>query len=132
MNQRVATAMLKKLGGHVDLAGDGGEALRMIELLPYDLVLMDCQMPDMDGYEATRRIRASESDETHLLIIAMTGNAMAGDRERCLKAGMDDYISKPVKLPGLAATLARWAPPDTSRLSDEVAVAGPTADVASG
>ena len=105
VNQKVATRLLEKMSYRADVAADGSEALRMIELLPYDVVLMDCQMPVMDGYEATREIRSREANGTHRVIIAMTANAMHGDRERCIAAGMDDYISKPIRAPELAALL---------------------------
>ena len=105
VNQKVATRLLEKMSYRADVAADGSEALRMIELLPYDVVLMDCQMPVMDGYEATREIRSREANGAHLVIIAMTANAMHGDRERCIAAGMDDYISKPIRAPELAALL---------------------------
>ena len=105
VNQKVATRLLEKMSYRADVAADGSEALRMIELLPYDVVLMDCQMPVMDGYEATREIRSREANGTHCVIIAMTANAMHGDRERCIAAGMDDYISKPIRAPELAALL---------------------------
>ena len=98
VNQMIASKMLKKLGCQVDVAASGQEAVNMLEMLPYHIVFMDCQMPEMDGFEATRVIRQKEeSSGEHVPIIAMTANAMAGDRERCLEAGMDDYLSKPVR-----------------------------------
>jgi CheY-like chemotaxis protein len=107
-NLKVAVRMVERLGYRADVAGNGSEALRALDRVPYDAVLMDCQMPEMDGYEATREIRRAEGDGRHVPIIAMTASAMAGDRERCLAAGMDDYISKPVKLHIVAAVLERW------------------------
>jgi CheY-like chemotaxis protein len=91
---------------------DGKAALAALERARYDLVLMDCQMPEMDGYEATRLLRAREREHgSHTLVLALTANAMEGDRERCLAAGMDDHLTKPLKLSVLAATLERWASP---------------------
>src|SRR6266851_1159867 len=107
-NLKVAVRMVERLGYRADVAGNGSEALHALDRVPYDAVLMDCQMPEMDGYEATREIRRAERDGRHVPIIAMTASAMAGDRERCLAAGMDDYISKPVKLHIVAAVLERW------------------------
>jgi CheY-like chemotaxis protein len=107
-NLKVAVRMVERLGYRAEVAGNGGEALDALGRVPYDAVLMDCQMPEMDGYEATREIRRIEPDGRHVPIIAMTASAMAGDRERCLAAGMDDYISKPVKLHIVAAVLERW------------------------
>jgi signal transduction histidine kinase/CheY-like chemotaxis protein len=107
-NLKVAVRMVERLGYRADVAGNGNEALDVLGQIHYDAVLMDCQMPEMDGYEATREIRRGEHDGRHLPIIAMTASAMAGDRERCLAAGMDDYISKPVKLHIVAAVLERW------------------------
>lgn len=111
-NQLVARGMLEKFGAQVDLAGDGVEALRALEQFPYDLVLMDCQMPLMDGYEATRRIRNTDSAvQNHRIpVIAMTANAMQGDREQCMVAGMDDYIAKPVTPDQLHGALTKWLP----------------------
>jgi CheY-like chemotaxis protein len=97
VNQQIASKMLEKLSCRVDVATNGQEAVEMLAMLPYDVLFMDCQMPVMDGYEATRAIRRNEaSSGTHVPIIAMTANAMAGDRERCRDAGMDDYMTKPV------------------------------------
>ncbi|MCX8086548.1 MAG: ATP-binding protein [Rhodocyclaceae bacterium] len=111
-NQQVVTRMLDKLGLRASLAADGEEAIAMLSRLPHDLVLMDCQMPVMDGFEATRRIRAGAAGEAaaRLPIIAMTANAMTGDRERCFAAGMNDFLAKPVALEALAAKLAQWLP----------------------
>ena len=114
-NLKVAVRMVEKLGYRADVAGNGTEAVRMWGHVRYDAVLMDCQMPEMDGYEATRAIRRQEGETTHTPIIAMTASAMSGDREKCLAAGMDDYISKPVKLPVIAAVLERWLGPRVSR-----------------
>lgn len=110
INQRVAVKMLEKLGCRVDLAGTGMEALAAICRHPYPLVFMDCQMPELDGFETTRLIRSQEQPGTRLPIIAMTANAMAGDREACLKAGMDDFISKPIIAAELQAKVAHWLP----------------------
>ena len=116
-NQLVALGILKKFGLRAAAVGNGAEALRALETLSYDLVLMDVQMPEMDGIEATRRIRKNEkimySSSIHhssIPIIAMTTHVMQGDRERCLKAGMNDYISKPVNPEALAEILEKWLP----------------------
>jgi signal transduction histidine kinase/CheY-like chemotaxis protein len=107
-NLKVAVRMLERLGYRAEVASDGAEAVTMLEHMQYDAVLMDCQMPEMDGYEATRLIRKNERAGRRVPIIAMTAAALSGDRERCLAAGMDDYISKPVKLHVVAAVLERW------------------------
>lgn len=110
VNQRVAVKMLEKLGCRVDLASNGMEALAAVCRHQYPLVFMDCQMPELDGFETTRLIRSQEPPGTHLPIIAMTANAMEGDRERCLEAGMDDFVSKPIMPAHLRAAVDRWLP----------------------
>jgi PAS domain S-box-containing protein len=110
VNQKVACGLLKKMGLIPDIAGNGQIALDKIEDVQYDLVLMDCQMPVMSGYQATEAIRKKEkSTGHHLPIIAMTANAMEGDREKCIAAGMDDYLSKPVKAKALKEMLDKWS-----------------------
>jgi len=109
VNQMLAVHMLEKRGYLVDVAPNGREALEAVSRADYALVLMDCQMPEMDGYDATRAIRGSEADESrHLPIVAMTAHSMPGDRERCLAAGMDDYLAKPLDSGAFDAALARW------------------------
>ena len=111
VNQKVAAALLGKLGCRVDVAANGREALDMAALLPYDLIFMDCQMPEMDGYQATGEIRRREGPARHTPIIALTAGAMAEDRERCLRAGMDDYLSKPFRAAQLREMLAQHPGP---------------------
>lgn len=112
VNQKVARAMLEKIGHRVDTVGNGIEALLALEQFPYDIVLMDCQMPEMDGFEATEVIRSGKREKipAAIPIVAMTANALSGDRERCIAAGMDDYISKPVNINSLNRTLQKWLP----------------------
>jgi CheY-like chemotaxis protein len=106
VNLRVVCAQLKKLGHRFDTAANGQEALVALQKAVYDVILMDCQMPVMDGYETTRAIRAGQC-QAGIMIVAMTANAMEGDRERCLQAGMNDYVSKPVRVQELRTALER-------------------------
>jgi two-component system, sensor histidine kinase and response regulator len=110
VNQRVASAMLRGMGHTATIVGDGVQALERLREQPFDLVLMDVQMPEMDGFAAARAIRDLERKTGgHLPIIAMTAHAMKGDEDRCMKAGMDDYVSKPVSRNALAAAIERTA-----------------------
>lgn len=109
-NQIVGSMMLKNLGCHVDIAVNGREAVRMVETFPYEVVFMDCEMPEMDGFEATAAIRRRSGSTSRIPIVAVTAQAMQGDQEQCLRAGMNDYIGKPVKQEDFAAALQRWVP----------------------
>ena len=111
VNQRVVIRMLETAGCRVDAVANGREAVDAMARLPYDLVFMDCQMPEMDGYEASRAIRAAEragASGRRVPIVALTANALQGDREQCLAAGMDDYLAKPITKDAFGASLRRW------------------------
>jgi CheY-like chemotaxis protein len=110
INLKVASMLLKRLGYAVDVAANGIEVLRVLDAKTFDIIFLDVQMPEMDGYEAARRIHERWQQNPHARprIVAMTGNAMQGDREKCLDAGMDDYISKPVRVDDLQAALEQW------------------------
>jgi CheY-like chemotaxis protein len=108
INQMVAVDTLSMLGYEVDVARDGIEVLELAGTKPYRAILMDCQMPRMDGYTATAELRKRERGDQHIPIIAMTAHALAEDRQRCLAAGMDDYLAKPIDPEKLRITLARW------------------------
>jgi CheY-like chemotaxis protein/HPt (histidine-containing phosphotransfer) domain-containing protein len=110
-NQRVALAILKKLGYQADAVANGREALSSLRSAAYDLVLLDCQMPEMNGYEAAAAIRDPQSGIAKIPILALTAHAMSGEREKSLAVGMDDYIAKPVQPSALAALLEKWLPP---------------------
>ncbi len=124
VNQKVIALMLGRLGCAVTVAANGAEAIETVANSEYDVIFMDCQMPELDGYEASRLIREREqSGTTRTPIIAMTANALVGDRELCLEAGMDDYLSKPITADRLRAALARWTP---ERPSDDASAEAST------
>ena len=108
VNQKIASIMLTKLGFTVDVAGNGREAVARCDQEQYAIILMDCQMPEMDGFQATRAIRAGKSANVETPIIALTANAMTGDRERCVDAGMSDYLSKPITQERMREAVERW------------------------
>jgi CheY-like chemotaxis protein/HPt (histidine-containing phosphotransfer) domain-containing protein len=110
VNQAVVAQMLRKRGYSADIVSDGRQAVERLLEGSYAAVLMDCQMPELDGYEATGEIRRREGDGPHIPIVAMTAHAMEGDREKCLAAGMDDYVSKPLRSDTLEAALERCIP----------------------
>ena len=134
VNQQLAVLLIERLGYRTDVAANGQEAVKACSTNPYSLVFMDCHMPVMDGYDATKKIREMESvkreakekdspdplpltpDGTlHVPIIAMTANALPGDREKCLQAGMDDYLPKPIRPDGLAQILEKWLPANCTK-----------------
>lgn len=110
INQKVAVGILRKFGFQASVVNDGKEAVDLLRRSNFDLVFMDCNMPVMDGFKATETIRDNEDEDQHTTIIAMTANAMQGDRERCIEVGMDDYITKPIKKDSLSEVLERWLP----------------------
>ena len=107
-NQRVATLFLQKLGYEADIAENGEEALSKAQASPYDLILMDCQMPLMDGFEATREIRNGDGPNRNVPIIALTANVVCGVNGDCIQAGMNDILNKPVQLEEMKSTLNAW------------------------
>ncbi len=108
INQKLVLQLLKRQGHVVDVAANGAEAVELFRRFPYPLVLMDAQMPEMDGFEATRMIRSLEHAGQRAIIIALTANAMSGDRSRCLDAGMDDYLAKPIQAAEFYAAINDW------------------------
>ena len=108
INQKVALHQLRSFGYDADVAGNGKEVLNLLERIDYHIILMDCQMPELDGYETTKAIRRLDSGKSKVVIVAMTANAMKEDRDRCIAVGMDDYLSKPIRKEDLAQKLAEW------------------------
>jgi two-component system, sensor histidine kinase len=128
VNQEVTLGILRLFDCKADLAENGRQALEAWEKTPYDLILMDCQMPEMDGYQATEAIRrAEQGKEAHIPIIALTAHALKGDREKCLNAGMDDFLSKPFKQQQLLETLRKWVGLEKKEIEDEPPAATPQA-----
>ncbi len=128
VNQKVAARMLARLGCRVEVASTGREAVDLVSRTPFNLVFMDCMMPEMDGYEATAAIRALPAPSSRVPIIAMTANAMQGDREHCLAAGMDDYLSKPVQPDRLQEMVDRWGRAGSAEGAAERPAQGATAE----
>lgn len=124
MNQKVAQLTLQRLGYAVDVVSDGAQALAALACGSYDAVLMDCQMPVMDGFAATQQLRLREAPGRRTPVIALTASAMASDRERCLQAGMDDYLSKPIRAEDLAVVLRRWVDGAGEQALDPAVLAG--------
>jgi CheY-like chemotaxis protein len=120
VNQKLAVRLLERLGCDVDVAVSGPEALRRLGDRDYDLVLMDCQMPEMDGYETTRRIREKERASRRTPIVAITANAMESDLEKCIESGMDSYLTKPIDLLKLREALETWGIGETSGTGSRV------------
>lgn len=117
VNQKVASLILERAGYQVDIVSNGREAIETLDDSSYDLVFMDVQMPEMGGFEATNSIRKKEQGSArHIPIIAMTAHAMKGDRERCLEAGMDDYVPKPIQVQDVLDAIARWTNLDAGGL----------------
>ena len=119
-NQQVAIGMLERLGCSVIVASNGVEAVNFVERSRFDIVFMDCNMPEMDGYQATRKIRTIQRASSGVPIIAMTANVQEGDRQKCLQAGMDDYLSKPLKLDRISAKLKKWMPDSVLEVNSEM------------
>ena len=128
INRELVLEILGKLGFSSDVAQDGRSAVEAFDSHSYDLILMDCQMPRMDGFEATAEIRRREAGRARVPIIALTAHAMKGDRERCLRAGMDDYLSKPIDASQLSEQIIRWADPHEPPEPNEPDVMEPAPD----
>ena len=119
VNQQLAGMLVERLGHRADVVANGQEAIEALSRIAYDAILMDCHMPELDGYEATRAIRQAEGPTRHTPIIAMTANAMTGDRETCLAGGMDEYLSKPIRTEELARVFAKWLPQQAHETSPQ-------------
>ena len=127
VNQKIAVMMLKSIGCEVDVAANGKEAMQMLDAASYDIVFMDCEMPEMDGFEATAAVRRRPDAKREIPIVAVTAKAIQGDRERCLEAGMNDYMTKPVKQESFWAALERWVP-ETSKQPKASVISRPRSD----
>jgi two-component system, sensor histidine kinase and response regulator len=133
INQRVAKAMLEHLGFDVDVVADGADAVEAAILTPYRAILMDCQLPGLDGFRATAEIRRRQGSSRRTPVIAVTGSTTPSEQQRCLAAGMDDYLAKPVSLRALGDMLARWCPDgQVDSVALDAAAPGPAAEAAAG